>query len=63
MLEEHGPAFLDAYRLPLLTYEEAQELKRSSAPALDAPGALQDALRCVLADEHAARGKLPSKEH
>ena len=39
ILEQQGPAFLETYRLPLLTYEEGQDLKRSSAPAIEAAGA------------------------
>lgn len=35
ILEDRGPAFLETFKLPLLTWEEAEELKRSAAPALE----------------------------
>ena len=39
LLEEQSPEFLETYRVPLLTWEEAQALKATSAPALEAAAA------------------------
>ena len=39
LLEEQGTEFLETYRVPLLSYEEAQALKATSAPALEAAAA------------------------
>ena len=38
LLEERGLAFLETYKLPVLTWEESEELKSSAALALDQPG-------------------------
>ena len=38
VLEARGPAFLETYKLPLLSWEEAEELKQSTGPALESRG-------------------------
>ena len=45
ILEARGPAFLETYKLPLLSWEEAEELKQSAVPALESHG---NGAMCVL---------------